>query len=357
LDYFSNKKTIFYETLEKKYTKVMKIFSPLIKGINIKNMATIAVYNCLFLEFIKFNFNLDYSKYLSLQTKNLALDNLKYQVVGSIKKIGFILNGDNWKRVALHDDHEYDFLIFRFFSTLKIQEIVPINYRNFLTVFNEVKVMNKSNICNIFNKYIDNIEKFKPDENSKIEILSKPIDNRNLILSSSTVTMIKSLLECVIHLLIYDSLAFEIFLHIFNIFDYYILACVNMFIDKKTISLLFEEINPDEVKKKPNKLESLIDTILFQKKYTNLRGFFLKAKKNLEILFNVQLDLLKNNYENESYDITEFNLPKMNSEIIVSDSNSYVLMIESIIAFESIYSVYKIVKRLKVSTKVIYALL
>jgi hypothetical protein len=106
LEIFSNKKTVFYETLEKKYTKVMKIFSNFIKGLNIRNMVNIAVYNCLFLEYIKFNFNLEYSKYLSLQTKNIVLENLKYQIIGSIKKIGFILSGDNWKRVALQDDHE-----------------------------------------------------------------------------------------------------------------------------------------------------------------------------------------------------------------------------------------------------------
>jgi hypothetical protein len=106
LEIFSNKKTVFYETLEKKYTKVMKVFHNFIKGLNIRNMTNIAVYNCLFLEYCKFNFNLDYSKYLSLQTKNLVLDNLKYQVIGSIKKVGFILGGDNWKRVALQDDHE-----------------------------------------------------------------------------------------------------------------------------------------------------------------------------------------------------------------------------------------------------------
>jgi hypothetical protein len=205
----------------------------------------------------------------------------------------------------------------------------------------------------VFTKYLDNkddcqktIDEYKP------EVLSKPLDNRNFIISSSTVTLIKSLLECVIHLLIYDSLVFETFLHIFNIYDYYILACINMFIDKKLVTLLFEDINPEEIKKKPNKLESSIDIILYQKKYSNLRKFIIRTKRSLEGLFEIQLDFLKNNYDMESYDITEFNLPRLNSEIIVNDSNIYVLMVESIIAYESIYSVYKIIKRLKHFAKV-----
>jgi hypothetical protein len=106
IDILSARKAVFYETIEKKYTKILRIFSNFVKGINIRNMAYIAGYNCLFLEHNKINFNLDYSKYLSLQTKNLVLDNLKYQVIGSVKKIGYILGGDNWKRIALQDEHE-----------------------------------------------------------------------------------------------------------------------------------------------------------------------------------------------------------------------------------------------------------
>jgi hypothetical protein len=235
---------------------------------------------------------------------------------------------------------------------MKIQEVVPFYMRNFLTMFNNVKFLNKANITEVFIKYLDHPDSAEIPNDHKFEVLSKPLDNKNLIISSSTVTLIKSLLECVIHLLIYDSLVFETFLNIFNIFDYYILACIHMFIDKKQIALLFEEVNIEEIKKKPTKLEAAIDIILVQKRFSNIRKFMLRTKKSLEGLFEIQLDFLKNSYDNESYDITEFNLPKLNSEIIVNDSNSYILMIESIIAYESIISVYKIIKRLRHFSKV-----
>jgi molybdopterin converting factor small subunit len=125
-----------------------------------------------------------------------------------------------------------------------------------------------------------------------------------------------------------------------------------MFVDKKTTAMLFEEINMEEIKKKSNKLESTVDLVLFQKRFANLRNFLTKTKLNLEDLFGVQIDFLKNNYENESFDLSEFHMPKLNTEIIVNDNNIYVLMIETIIAYESIHSVYKIIKRLKHFTRV-----
>ncbi len=100
------KKSIFYEIIEKKYSKIMTLFNNVIREFNLRNIVNLVAYNCLFSEYIKANFVMEYSKYLNLQTKNLVLNNLKFQIIQSIKKVGILLGGDNWKRIALQDDHE-----------------------------------------------------------------------------------------------------------------------------------------------------------------------------------------------------------------------------------------------------------
>ena len=57
-------------------------------------------------EMLKYYFSVNYSKFLEMQTKNLILENIKFKNLHNIKKIGILLGGDNWKRVALQDDHE-----------------------------------------------------------------------------------------------------------------------------------------------------------------------------------------------------------------------------------------------------------
>jgi len=120
-----------------------------------------------------------------------------------------------------------------------------------------------------------------------------------------------------------------------------------MFTDKKIISCLFEEINTDDLRKK-GKTEFAIEMVLFQKRYSNLRKFVNFAKQNFENLFEKQIDLIKNNYETESYEnVFEFHLPKLNPEINLLDSNVYSGMIENIVLFESVHSIFRILKRLK----------
>ncbi len=106
LDMLNSKKNMFYEIIEKKYSKVLNIFNNVIREFNLRNIVNVVVFNCLFSEYIKANFGIEYSKFLNLQTKNLILNNLKFQIIQSVKKVGILLGGDNWKRIALHDDHE-----------------------------------------------------------------------------------------------------------------------------------------------------------------------------------------------------------------------------------------------------------
>lgn len=189
-------------------------------------------------------------------------------------------------------------------------------------------------------------------ENINIDIVNKDWENKDLILSSSAITLIKSLLDLIFYILFIDNLTYEIFVQIFNLFDYFILASINLFSDKLNINKLFEEINLTEMKKK-GKLQQTFELILFQKKFSNLKRFFITSKSSMEKLFNVEIDILKNNYnENENFEISEFHLPKLNSQVNINDNNVYSCMVETIILYESIFSVLKILNGLKHFTKV-----
>ena len=206
----------------------------------------------------------------------------------------------------------------------------------------------------MFNKYIDifSDNNIILSDDPKLEILSKNLKIKNLILSSSTVTLNKSILDLIIFLVFFENLIFEIFLQIFNVFDYYIIACLNMFMDKKYLGSLIEQINIEEMRKK-GKIEQIFENICFQKRFSHIKRFITKSVKNLEVLFESEIDMLKNNYDSDNYEASEFNLPKLNSQVIINDNNIYTCMIEAIIMFESIYSIYKIIKRIKHFSKVI----
>jgi hypothetical protein len=347
--FFLSKKNNFYEIIEKKFSKTISKFTNQIREYNTKNLIYITLYNCLFLELIKFHFNVDYSKFLILASKNLVLESIKFKTLQNIKKIGILLGGDNWKRAALQNYNE-------FFSNEKLNERTPLFLKNLLTIFNDVKFfVNKNNIKDIFEKYIElfsiNSEKnhnsfYMNFDEVKFDMLSEPLDNKTIILSSSTITLIKYLVDLIVDLAFYDNLTYEIFQQIFNIFDYYILAALKMFGDKKLLTQLFEEINIEEIKKK-NKFENAIDLMLLQKKCANLKKYLVNTKKSLEILFEVEIDLIKTNYDYaDNYESNEFYLPKFNSQIIINDNNIYSCMIENIILFESMISVSQVMKRI-----------
>ena len=76
------------------------------KDLNRKNMIYVLVYCCLFNEVMKSYFNMEYPGYVEVEAKILFMEYIKYQNTQSIKKVGILLGGDNWKRVALQDDHE-----------------------------------------------------------------------------------------------------------------------------------------------------------------------------------------------------------------------------------------------------------
>lgn len=68
-----------------------------------------------------------------------------------------------------------------------------------------------------------------------------------------------------------------------------------------------------------------------------------------------KLNLFENNDEsndNDDSNFNEFQLPRLNSKLF-NDNNSYYLMIESIVWFESLKSIVRILKKMQVFITVI----
>lgn len=132
-----------------------------------------------------------------------------------------------------------------------LQEKAPLLVKNLLNLFNNVNFVNKSNIKDYFTKYMDMYTLNSNNNNNnlliddcKVTLLNKELDNKNLILTTSGLTLIKSLMDLVFHLVFFDNITYEVFINIFHIFDYYIFAAVHMFVDKSLLAKLFEEVNP-----------------------------------------------------------------------------------------------------------------
>lgn len=51
-------------------------------------------------------YGIDTTKMLPLAMKNLILDQIKFENVTNIKKVGILLSGDIWEKTELEDDLE-----------------------------------------------------------------------------------------------------------------------------------------------------------------------------------------------------------------------------------------------------------
>lgn len=272
----------------------------------------------------------------------------------------------NWKMILSKYIH---LLLFSLFSKEKIEEKAPIYLRNYLTLFNDSKkYINKSNINDIFTTFFENIKNNDEEslyfllDNKKqndSKILSKPLNISKLILSSSSISIIRGFFDLVLDLLFYDDLVFEIFFQIFNLYDYYIFASLNMIIiDKKCLNDLIQELNLEEIKKK-EKLEYGSEMTLYQAKYRNFRKLFITTKQKLEILFQKKggIDIEKNcTHFDSTYEMNQFLLPKLSSQVELEmggmgldPNDKYVssFYYESLMVIESMHSIYKIIKRLE----------
>jgi len=82
------------------------VYKHVFKEMNIKNLICNMIYYNLFLRKTQDYYKADNSKYIYKQMHEIILENMKFNNLQAIRKIGILLSGDNWKRVALQDDHE-----------------------------------------------------------------------------------------------------------------------------------------------------------------------------------------------------------------------------------------------------------
>ena len=88
--------------------------------------------------------------------------------------------------------------------------------------------------------------------------------------------------------------------------------------------------------------------------HKNLKAFIEKTKKSIEINFATKIDLFLKESSNEEEDNTysEFQLPRLNNQLQANDSNVYSLIIESIVLFESIKSLIRVLRKMKIFVSV-----
>ncbi len=106
IDNINQRLLIFFSLIEKKTAKILVVYKHVFKEMNIKNLICNMSYYNLFLMKIQSYFKIDISKYIYKTMNEIILENLKFYILQSIRKIGILLSGDNWKRIALQDDHE-----------------------------------------------------------------------------------------------------------------------------------------------------------------------------------------------------------------------------------------------------------
>lgn len=349
------KREQFLDIFEKKISKILQFLYNNIPSINNNNFSNknnfllFLTYINLFSESLKFYFCAENSKnYLETFLVSIVNTQIKSNIKVHIRKTGIMLSGDNWKRVALQDSNEI------FVSNKKN---IPLQYKKYLPAFNkEAKTYLNSlltaqkskfkNIVDLFNKIVenpDNINNFVNEQENIIELFTKKFDNSKIILSTSSFSLIKSLIESIIDLSLFDSLSNEIYQQIFNLFDYYILASVNMFMIQKTyFAQIFQTIDIEESKRK-QALLTTVEFALFLESHMHLRKFFNQTKRNLAQLYNLpKIDIFSP--ITDETNSKQLYFPKLNSQVLTNEANVYCLLVESIVLVESILSVLKYIK-------------
>jgi hypothetical protein len=354
------KREEFFTLFEKKISKVILILFndiPNIINNSFTNKKWLYMLLCLiniFSDCLRKEFDSGESVYI----KKLLEEIIKIQSDSIIKihirKTGILLGGDNWKRLALQDNNEI-------FSETKSG--IPMYFKKYLTIFNKegrdyIQNIKKNsyskfeNVKNLFEKMSDKIENFFSPKINKdgidIKILSKKIENSKNIVSTSSYSVLKSYKEIIDNVILFESISFDLYIQILNLTDYFILSSVNLLMLKKFyLAQVFQLINIEEVKKNGNLVETF-PFALFLESFKHMRLLFLITRDNLSKLYlGGNVDFL-NNMNADDTDSKSVYFPKLNSDITLSATNVYTLLIESIIIIESIISVYRYIKKMRI---------
>ena len=321
-------KNIFFDIIDKHLSKIINYMNNIIKDFSSKkNIILIFSYFCVFFEISKKKFNLNYSKLFSLSLKNLVNEHIKNENLRNINKLNILLSGDLWEKTDIESENN-------FFSIEKIEEKVSIKYKKFLITLNNNKNINNDDLDNFYNEiFLDENLNENEEENNNIILLSKPLNLDSLILTQSSVSLIREIFDLIINFIFFENLTFENFIELFNLFDYYIYATINMFITNKTyFNSLTTNIEIEDIKKN-EKFEYGSEITSYQEKYSNFRKFYINFNQKLNTIFN-------NN---------EVNLPILSEEINRNKNNKFdnSNFYEIMLLINSFHSIYKIIKRLK----------
>lgn len=106
LEKISEKNNFLFNLIEKKAAKILVVYKNNFKEMNIKNLIINMINFNLFLLKIQNIFKKDISKYILKNMNDIIYSNMRHNNFQNLRKIGILLSGDNWKRIALQDDHE-----------------------------------------------------------------------------------------------------------------------------------------------------------------------------------------------------------------------------------------------------------
>ena len=334
-----SRKNEFYEVLDKHLSKIIILLSNILEkeekitDFSKKNLLISINLVCLFIKLLKIKFNVKYNKYTNSSLKNFIIKEIKLENKNIIDKVMILLSNDSWEKNILDSS---------FFKIELIQKRIPFNLKNFISFFNESeikeslisKLINKENIDDIFN-YVTNIcEKITDGENkdytnninfdevlnlySKNEInklkneiekekeiilFNKPLKYSSLFVTNSSHYILKGIENQIINLIIFESLTFEIFEELFDTIDLYIFICFQMFLkDKNNLSKLLKNLNIKEIQKDLGNLEYWSELISYQKKYLELKKFYVSTEQKFLNIFAKDKEFISEEEKNSFID-------------------------------------------------------
>ena len=363
----------------------------------------------IFLMTLQYYFKNEESKYIKPYLLDLIKRQFNFQIKYYIKKICVFLGSDVWKRVPYEENINPIFLgLSNNNKNLNNNSNMHLHYKRFMPLFskeayNFIKNIKKASndtyesIPDLFNKFINDhdsvlsnfkynenisrnmhaylniqnnnslvnntqlnsIEKENKEQNNQdergvnINKLSVLISSKNIV-SSSTITTLRFIREFLENIFLYPSLKDYIFKTILIIFEYYFIGSLNILMfNKQYFEQIFKIVDLKNMKR-PNGLISTSEFALFLENFIDLKKFLVNALKNFSDLYDgVRVNLFEDSNKLSSTNVNELLeqnkviFPRLNAQMPLDTSNKYCLLIETIVLVESVFSVYKYIKKFK----------
>lgn len=172
---------------------------------------------------------------------------------------------------------------------------------------------------------------------SNVKLFTKPFNEIKTTFSSSSINTISCFLDCISYIGIGNISIGEVYSYIFILFDYYIIAALNLFASHETINDLLRT-NVNAVNNKYSSLEGANKQVDYIKRHLTLISFIKSTISKLEKMLKVSMNLEGNGKSNGIF-------PTLTSEIYLDGSNPYCCLIETIICFETMITLKKFIGR------------